>query len=66
MYHKPGGQLTYSVKPQNCFYEMKKKCILKKNSHFTAEQIEISENDWGKLSPTHVNLLKKEFGITKP
>lgn len=25
MYHKPGGELTYSVKPPNCYYELKKK-----------------------------------------
>lgn len=65
MYHKPGGELTYSFKPQNCYYEMKKKCVLKRNNHFTADQIEISENDWKKLSELHVNVLRKEFGIIK-
>ena len=37
---------------------------LKKNNN-SSEQIEIIEDDWGKLSHLHENALKKEFGITK-
>ena len=65
MYRKPGGELTYSVKPQNCYYELKRKCLIKKNNNFSSEQIEITDDDWGKLSDVHRNALKKEFGITK-
>ena len=55
----------YSVKPQNCYYELKRKCLIKKNNHFSSEQIEITEDDWGKLADLHRNALKKEFEITK-
>lgn len=65
MYHKPGGELTYSVKPQNCYYELKKNCVQKKNEQFTSNLIEINNTDWEKLSDKHKALLKKEFGITQ-
>ena len=65
MYRKPGGELTYSVKPQNCYYELKRKCLVKKSSNFSSQQIEIIEDEWGKLSDLIRNALKKEFGITK-
>ena len=32
MYHKPGGELTYSVRPQNCYYEKKIACKRKMSS----------------------------------
>ena len=65
MYRKPGGELTYSVKPQNCYYELKRKCLTKKNNNFSSGQIEITEDDLAKLSDLHRNALKKEFRITK-
>lgn len=65
MYRKPGGELTYSVRPQNCYYELKRKCLINKNNNFSSEQIEITEDDWERMSDLHRNALKKEFGITK-
>ena len=66
MYCKPGGELTYSVKPQNCYYELKRKCLIKKNNNFSSEQIEITtEDDWGKLLDLHRNALKKELESPK-
>jgi len=65
MYRKLGGELTYSVKPQNCYYEWKKKCLIKKSNNFSSEQIEITEDEWGKLSNLHPNAFQKEFGITR-
>ena len=64
MYSKSGGELTYSVKQQNCYYALKRKCLIKKNNN-SSEEIKIIEDDWGKLSHLHENALKKEFGITK-
>ena len=29
MYRKPGGELTSSVKQQNCYYALKRKCLIK-------------------------------------
>ena len=64
MYRKPVVELTYSVKPQNCYYEWKRKYLIKKNNS-SSEQIEIAEDDWEILLDLHRNALIKEFGITK-
>lgn len=64
MYRKPGGELTYSVQPQTCYFEIKKKCVLKKNPQFSSDQVQITQANWEKLTDMHKNLLKKEFGIT--
>ena len=43
MYKKPSGELTYSITPQNVRFHLRKECILKKNTNFTAEDIVVSD-----------------------